>query len=234
VTNLSFHLFQLQKIDQRLDQVGTRVKQINDLVSKNQALEELDRKVKQAEADTAKMNQEIADLAAAARAKTIKIEQSESSLYKGTIQNPKELGDLQKEIASLKSSLKVLEDEQFKKLLESDSLDENLKTLKNEHKLVFDGWQESNQTLLVELDALNKEKEKLLVEHKAVVGQIPADQLLLYENLRNSKNRIAVTTIEDESCTICGSEISAANIQKAKSASGLITCPSCGRIIYSG
>jgi predicted nucleic acid-binding Zn-ribbon protein len=234
VTNSSFHLFQLQKIDLRLDQIDARINKITDLIEHNQALQDADLLVKNAESDVAKKDQEISELDSAVRAKTIKIEQSESVLYKGTNQSPKELGDLQKEIASLKRSLTGLEEEQFAKLSEFESLNEQLNQHKNTFSAIKDEWQSSNQTLVVEMESLKKEKEKLATERQVVTGQILAEQLSLYEKLRISKNHIAVTSIDDESCTICGSEISAANIQKAKSSISLITCPSCGRIIYSG
>jgi predicted nucleic acid-binding Zn-ribbon protein len=40
----------------------------------------------------------------------VKIEQSESNLYSGNVKNPKELQDLQNEIAALKRYLITLED----------------------------------------------------------------------------------------------------------------------------
>ncbi len=234
MTNMSFHLFQLQKIDLRIDQIDVRVKKINDLIKNNASLQEADALVKKAESEVAHKNSEIADLESAANAKTIKIEQSESSLYKGNIQNPKELADLQKEIASLKHFLASIEEDQLNKLGELETLTTELEKHKHTHQSIFDDWQKANSSLMIELEELKKEKEKLTAERQAVLNQVSPENQSLYEKLRISKNRIAVTSVEEESCTICGAEVTAADIQKAKSAANLTTCASCGRILYTG
>jgi uncharacterized protein len=234
MTNLSFHLFQLQKIDLRLDQINSRIFQIQESVKNDQALKDLAQKRKLLETDAENLTKEISELSEMVRAKRVKIELSESSLYKGSIQNPKELGDIQNEIASLKNALTNLENQQFQKLLVSEKLEEDIEVQNKLYVLLNEGWLEANQKLLEEEEILEKEKERLIVEHDAVIGQVSTENLSLYEKLRISKNRIAVTSVEDESCTICGSEISASNIQKAKSSTLLTTCPSCGRILYTG
>jgi predicted nucleic acid-binding Zn-ribbon protein len=234
MANLSFHLYQLQKIDLRVDQIDARVNKIDDLMHYNQALNEADQLVKESEASLKQKKQELAELESAAAAKTIKIEQSEAALYQGANKSPKELSDLQKEIASLKRIRTELEEQQFFRLSEEEALTTEFEERRKVFDGIFEEWQKDNQSLFSELETLKKEKEKLLTERQAVIGQISADSLATYEKLKASKNRIAVTSIEDESCTICGAEITAENIQKAKNSSTLITCPSCGRILYSG
>jgi uncharacterized protein len=234
MTNLTFHLFQLQKIDLRIDQIDARTKKIHDLVHHNQALQEASQKLTTSQAAVEQKIAEISDLDKAASAKSIKIQQSESALYQGKNQNPKELSDLQKEIASLKNALSSLEEQQLTKLADLDELNLTLVTDQKLVSTIADEWQTSNNSLLSESEFLNKEKDKLTTERQLALSQIPSESSLLYEKLRISKNHIAVTSVEDESCTICGSEISAADIQRAKNSSLLVTCPSCGRILYSG
>lgn len=234
MTNLTFHLFQLQKIDLRIDQIDTRIKKIDEMVHHNQAMEDATQKLSTSQSAVDQKNSEISDLENAASAKSIKIQQSESALYQGKIQNPKELSDLQKEIASLKNALSALEEQQLTKLAE---LDELTLTLATDQKLVtaiHAGWQTANECFLMEMEVLQKEKGKLITERQVGLSQIPSETASLYEKLRISKNRIAVTSVEEESCTICGSEITAADIQKAKTSALIVTCPSCGRILYSG
>jgi predicted nucleic acid-binding Zn-ribbon protein len=234
VANLSFHLFQLQKIDARVDQIDARLKKIGEITHNNQAVKEADALVKETENTLSQRNLEISELENAANAKRVKIEQSESALYKGTNKSPKELSDLQKEIASLKHVLSELDDQQFLKLSETETLTAEFDKRKESYIGLLSEWEAANQVLVQEGNALQKEKEKLGTERQAVVSQISAENISLYERLRISKNHIAVTAIEDESCTICGAEITAADIQKARNPVTLVTCPSCGRILYSG
>ncbi len=234
MTNPSFHLFQLQKLDLRIRQIDTRLAAIDDSIRHNAAVQEASSLLENYRQAMEQKNKEIADLETAANAKSIKIQQSESSLYSGTNKTPKELSDLQKEIASLRSALSSLEEQQFSRLTESEELNSKYSKAQEHYDSVFVAWQNSNQSLVLETENLNKEKEKLLSERNANLNQIAQESISLYEKLLISKNQIAVTSVEEESCTICGAEITAADIQKARSSMTLITCHSCGRILYTG
>lgn len=234
MTNPSFHLFQLQKLDLRIDQITNRLATIDESIRHNPACQQASDSLTKCEKEVQQKNSEISDLETSAKAKSIKIQQSESALYSGTNKNPKELSDLQKEIASLRSALSSLEEQQFSRLTEFEDLNSKLSEAKVHYDSIFSEWQNSNQSLILETEQINKEKDKLVSERDAILGQISQDHISLYEKLRISKIRIAVASVEDESCTICGSEITAADIQKARSSMALITCHSCGRILYTG
>jgi len=234
MTNPSFHLFQLQKLDLRIDQIATRMANIDESIHQNLACQQASDSLARWEKEAQQKNNEISELETAVKVKTIKIQQSESALYNGTNKNPKELSDLQKEIASLRSALSSLEDQQFSRLTEFEEINNKLSEAKENYNSIFSEWQNSTQSLLLENEQLKKEKEKIISERDAILGQISQDHISLYEKLRISKNRIAVASVEDESCTICGSEITAADIQKARNSMTLITCHSCGRILYTG
>ena len=234
MTNPSFHLFQLQKVDLRIGQIDSRLSAIDDSIRHNLAVQEASQSLEFCRQAVEQKNKEISDLETAASAKSIKIQQSESSLYNGTNKTPKELSDLQKEVASLRSALSSLEEQQFARLTEIEVLNSNYAEAKEQYDSVFGSWQNSNQSLVLETENLSKEKEKLLSERNANLSQLPQESISLYEKLKISKNHIAVASVEEESCTICGAEITAADIQKARSSMTLITCHSCGRILYTG
>lgn len=234
MTNPSFHLFQLQKLDLRIGQIDTRLTAIDDSIRHNSAVQESSRSLENCRQAVEQKNKEIADLETAANAKSIKIQQSESSLYSGTNKTPKELSDLQKEVASLRSVLATLEEQQFARLTEIEELNSKYSEAKEQYDLVFGTWQNSNQSLVLEIESLRKAKEKLLSERNANLSQLPLDSISLYEKLKITKNHIAVASVEEESCTICGAEITASDIQKARNSMTLITCHSCGRILYTG
>jgi len=169
-----------------------------------------------------------------AAAKKIKIDQSEAALYNGKIINPKELKDLQAEINSLKRTVGTVEDEQLTLMSQLEEIHLTLLQDQKSYNSVLTESESDNQQLFGEKSELDKEKEKLITERQAASGQIQAEVMNIYEKLRMSKNHIAVSAIEDQSCATCGSEITASDIQKARSSTSLSFCPSCGRIIYAG
>ena len=234
MANASFHLFQLQKIDLRFDQVTARSKKVADQISDNQKLSEAESAVTKIKIFLHQKNTELKQAEDSAQAKRIKIEQSESALYKGTNKSPKELHDLQLEVAALKRSLSAIEENQLNIMAEIEVITDQLQVAEQQYNTVFSDCESTNKVLFVELDGFKKELEILQAERVVALGQTSSDQIAIYEKLRLSKNHIAVTGVEDQCCSTCGSELTASDIQKARTSTAISFCLSCGRILYAG
>jgi|WetSurMetagenome_2_1015567.scaffolds.fasta_scaffold383331_1 uncharacterized protein len=234
MTNPSFHLFQLQKIDSRIDALTKRLNEIDRMRNDNSFRMEIEKSLTSINGTYSQQKKNYDAIEEKVLAKRLKIEQSESSLYGGLVKNPKELQDLQTEIKLLKQSLATLEDDQLQQLVDMETTEAQVKT-------IDDSLKEFDAKLTVELSAFfaeeaekKLEKEKLLQERKAVLDQVNPEFLTTYQTLRKSKNGIAVAAIEDGSCQVCGSTLTPADCQTAKSPSHMATCSSCGRILYAG
>ncbi|PKO00712.1 MAG: hypothetical protein CVU42_02475 [Chloroflexi bacterium HGW-Chloroflexi-4] len=234
MTNPSFHLFQLQKIDTRIDTLIKRLNEIDRMRNDNSTRLEIDNELMQATNSHAQQKKNYDAIEEKVHAKKLKIEQSESSLYGGLVKNPKELQDLQTEIKLLKQSVSSLEDEQLDQLVEMEATEVEVDTIQLKLK-------EFDAKLAIEFSAFfseeaekNIEKEKLLQERKAVLDQVNPEFLTIYQTLRKSKNGIAVAAIDDGSCQVCGSTLTPSDCQMAKSPSQMASCSSCGRILYAG
>ncbi len=81
-------------------------------------------------------------------------------------------------------------------------------------------------------DCFKNDLERFFIERNAVAGAIPAAELSLYDQLRQQRRGVAVAVISDNSCEACGSTLSLAQIQSARSSGQVMFCPSCGRILY--
>lgn len=234
MASASFHLFQLQKIDLLIDQNLHQEKSINLALSNNPALKAAEKDLEEAKMVFLRSSSDLKQTEEAAQAKQIKIEQSESSLYKGSITNPKELSDLQAEIASLKKSLMQIEEVQLQQMAALEEAEKHFESVKVEHETAVKKAESENSTLYSDLQSVVKNLEKLTVEREVAIQQLSAESISVYENLRKAKNRIAITQVEDESCSVCGSELRPTEIQKSKSSTSVAFCPGCGRILYAG
>ena len=234
MANSIFHLFQLQKIDLRIDALNKRQKEITAIRNDNSVRKALINNLDTIEKSLAAHKKLFADLDEKVNTKKVKIEQSESSLYGGTIKNPKELQVLQLEIQSLKQIISNLEDDQLQKLDELDLIEKDKNTLVFEIETLDLQLAKEYSAFSVEEDGMNSELIKLENERKAVVSQISPDLIKTYDDLKKSKKGIALAAVEDGCCAACGSTLTPAECQNAKSPSRLITCPSCGRILYAG
>ncbi|MGE5122882.1 MAG: zinc ribbon domain-containing protein, partial [Acidobacteriaceae bacterium] len=164
----------------------------------------------------------------------IKIELSEASLYGGKIQNPKELQELQNEVASLKRLIVSLEDKQLEAMMELEDAEAKLMWSNEEMREAEKQHSEQNASLNGEKSKLLDQTRKLEAERKAVLPTISATDIGLYEQLRKSRNGVAVTKIVSKACSACGTTLTAALVQATQSTGQLMKCPTCGRILYPG
>jgi hypothetical protein len=232
--NQAFQLYQLQKIDSQLDIIENRLNEIARILDADETIKLAENAVqqKQQEIHQEKLTLQRAD--DAVQAQKIKIETSSLALYGGKIQNPKELQDLQNEISSLKKHLATLEDQELEAMIRYDQLELDLKQVSENKKSAQGKFAEKQSKLLGEQMQGTKTKEKLLAERAAVLPSILPEDLEIYLKLRKTKRGIAVASITEGACTGCGSNLTPAEWQAARSPRQVAYCTSCGRIIYAG
>ena len=230
----SFHLYQIQKIDTQLDQIEARRAEITSILEKDVRMRNAQKHLDEAHVQVHQLQHALREMEEITRAKRIKIEQSEAALYGGSVRSPKELQDLQTEVASLKKHLATLEDQQLEKMMQLQAAEAQ----QAEAQRAFD---ELDEQLISEYASLNGEKsqlerqrERLNAERTVISGQISAENLEVYQRLRQQKKGQAVVPIEDESCGVCGATLTPAECQAAKSPLKIIFCSACGRILYAG
>jgi len=227
-------LYRLQQIDSQLDNARTTLQRIESKLSDNTFLLSAQQTVSEAEQKRQSELKRLRDAENKSYDTRIKFELSESSLYSGKIQNPKELQDLQNEIASLKRLIITLEDRELEAMMAVEESEAKL-TQANETLKDFEGKQiEQNSTLNGERTKLLAQIERLESERKATLPPISASDLALYEQLRKIRNGVAVVNISSRVCTACGATLTAALIQSTQSTGQLVRCPTCGRILYPG
>lgn len=226
-------LYRLQQVDSQIDQVQARLKTIQQTLENDVALRAA--RERHAAAQTKHKNAEATLKLSEAEVEKqrIKIEQTESSLYGGRVQNPKELQDLQKDAASLKRHLETLEERELEAMLAAEEAEKNLQAAQRELENIQSNVGEQNRDLTKEGETLRKELERLNTERLAVVTSLANPALSIYEQLRNQKRGLAITTIADNSCEACGTTLTASQQQSARSTSQLFHCPTCGRILYA-
>ncbi len=229
----SFHLFQLQKIDSQIDQNDRRIAEIHEILEDRSQQKAMQETKGEKQNTFATHSMEMKKLEHEVEQKKIKIEQTNNSLFSGKISNPKELQDLQNEVASLKKAITALEEEQLEKLILLESAENELNSFDETLKNFQADAIEKNSGLQGEASQLKAQNHNLVKEREIVVGQIEKQVLGMYEELRRKKKGIAVSEIVETVCTACGSELTPAECQKARSPSALVFCSFCGRILYS-
>lgn len=226
-------LYRLQQVDSQIDQIESRLKTIQQTLENDVELRSANDQLAAAEIQYAQAERLLKLSESEVEKQRIKIEQTEASLYGGRVQNPKELQDLQNDAASLKRHLATLEERQLEAMLAMEYAENGLRAGKTELARVQSRLKEQHRDLTMEVDTLRKDLERLSSERQAVVKDIAAQTLSVYDQLRQKKRGIAITTVTDSSCEACGTTLTASQQQSARSTSQLFHCPTCGRILFA-
>ena len=226
-------LYRLQQIDSRLYQVTTRLSAIHSMLENNAELQAARQQLDSAQREQYDAEKSLKAAEYEAATLRVKLEQVESSLYSGKIQSPKELQDLQNEIALLKRHLGVLEDNQLEVMMAVETASLLHETTQKELDVIHGKVISENATLQTEQNALQKEAENLNAQRLAVLPAIKADTLGLYDALRQKRSGLAVSVVIENSCDTCGASLTPGYAQSVRTSAQLVHCPMCGRILYS-
>ncbi|MCJ7435344.1 MAG: hypothetical protein MUO77_17835 [Anaerolineales bacterium] len=230
----SLNLHRLQQVDRQIDHAQTRVAAIRKLMENDTELRDALSRVDAAKAEYQTAERGLKQSELDAQAQQIKIQQTDASLYSGSVHNPKELQDLQNDITSLKRYLSTLEERELEAMQRAETTEAALKQATPDLELIQAKRGNEHRKLFDEQAALSKDLERLSSERQATISAVESQILEMYDNLRQQKRGIAVAEVSDNSCMACGTTLTASLQQNARSVSKLEYCPSCGRILYAG
>lgn len=231
--NQSAGLFRLQTLDIKIAQFNAKIYQLNATISDDSELQQSHQSLENVKNSLHLKEQNLKEASFQTSSLRVKVEQSESSLYSGTIKNPKELQDLQSEIKSLKKQIEVAEEKELGLMLEVDTLQTENSDQEKTYSGALAKRESQINSLKIELSSLKKEMDKILVERDAAEKSLHKEDLDIYNRVKQHKSGIAVVEVIDNTCSSCGAEISQAEWQRARISSELIYCQGCNRIIYA-
>ncbi len=230
--NQTLNLFRLQQIDSQIDRIQTNLETIQKSLDDDVEIRQIEELVKETEDRYKSSERVLKQSEQLVEKQHIKIEQTQSDLYGRKSHSPKELQDLQNDVAALKRHLGTLEDAQIEAMIACEEAEAEVKADREKLKAVQDHRSVSEKDLLLEQTTLRNELERYMVERNAVATVVPPTELGQYDQLRQNHRGVAVAVISDSACGACGSSLNRAQIQSARSSGEMSLCPSCGRILY--
>lgn len=231
--SLALLLYRLQQIDSRQRLVTSRLVAIQTTLDNNAELQAAGQRLEEAKSAFRRAENALKNAEFESANQRIKLELAESSLYSGRIQNPKELQDLQKEIAAFKRNLGSLEDQQLEHMMTVEACGLATETSQKGYDITQGKAISENATLKTELLTLQKESESLNAQRLAVLPAIDTTSLNLYDSLRQKRSGLAVSQVIENACDTCGSSLTPGLAQSVRTSNQLVVCPMCGRILYS-
>jgi len=226
-------LYRLQQVDSQIDQIQARLKAIREALENDLELRTATQQFTAADNTYKDAQRALKQSEVEVEKQRIKIEQTEASLYSGRVHNPKELQDLQKDVASLKRYLETLEERELDAMLVVETSENQSQIAKTQLEHVQSSKSDQNQDLTLESAALHMNLERLNTERQAVIRDIAQQAISTYNQLRQQRRGIAVATLTDAACAACGTTLTPSQQQTARTTSQLFHCPSCGRILFA-
>jgi len=232
IMSQTLSLYRLQQTDNQIDRIQSRL-----LAIQNELEDDVELRLTKEQDASAKIHfhvitQALKQAEDAVYNQRIKIEQTEASLYAGKGHSPKELQDLQNDLTALKHHQTTLEDIQLEAMLAVEEAEKINQTIQAKLLATTSNSLIQNEGLHDEKNSLEKELQRLFSERSANADSIPIESLKFYDQLRHQHRGVAVAAISDKSCSACGSGLTPAQIQVARSSSQIALCSSCGRILY--
>lgn len=224
------NLYRLQCLDSEAAAKQQRLREIEASLGESEALQQARRAVEDAQAQAQRCAFRQRDLELQVQGLAEKIVRSEQRLYDGTIKNPKELDDLQKDIASLRRRQRQLEDELLEVMLEREEREEAHLQAQTRLKEIEARWSAQQANLLGEREVLQGRLAELERARATLLSQIGPDTLSTYQQLQRRKGGVAVARILDGACSACGVALSPAlewQLRQGKQ----VCCSNCERIL---
>jgi predicted nucleic acid-binding Zn-ribbon protein len=227
-------LYRLQLLDTELDASRNRLRDIDADLSGSPALAHTRAEMANAERVLRAASSELRSLELDAQALDDKIKEDEARLYAGTIRSPKEMLDVQREVASLKKRRETLDDEMLAAMERVEQSTSDAAHCRAAVAQAEARFADDSLHLREERGRLLATIEGDLERRQALSLSVPAQDLDLFLTIQSRKpNHIAVTLLRSGACTQCGEMASSQLLQLARTGSTLAICSNCGRILYA-
>jgi predicted nucleic acid-binding Zn-ribbon protein len=223
-------LLSLQQIDDRIAALTSEIATVDASLRGDPELDRLHKAeaAAQEEHRTLGTSARLAELEAASLQSRIR--DLDRRLYGGTVRNPAELMEMQRELEGMRGKLSTAEDDALERM---EQVDQSLATLQGASALVAareSQRSESMEPLRARLATLTAEKDVLSVERDAVRADTDPDDLSLYARIA-AHRRPAVTGLAGEFCAGCHMPVSNEERRAVRTGTGLTQCANCDRIL---
>lgn len=227
-------LFGLQEIDLKHDSRRALLADIGSRLCETEELIEARAEKASAVETVAGLQQEQKQIEVQLEDLDAKVTPLETKLYDGSIRNPKELGDIQKEVGLQKERRGVLDDAGLATLERIEFAGEEINRAGNRLRQVEAAWNMDQDRLRAERAVAEQDSNRLEQDRAARSQGMDASSLGLYEKLRETRQGRAVARIERGSCQGCRISLPTHVVQRVRGQVKLEQCPSCERILVAG
>jgi predicted nucleic acid-binding Zn-ribbon protein len=226
-------LRELQEVDSALDQARARLERIAAQWGKRQALDAAIAARDAAVAELHHRQGDQRDLELALEQLRGKFKGNSDKLYGGRVHNPRELEDLSKEVEQDRRQISEAEDRLLVVFDEVEAAQAAADRATAAFTKAEATWKREQEEMVTARREVQAEGNRLTARRGEVAAQADPISLRRYETLRKSKGGLAVVAVQQRSCQGCRIALPSSEEQQARTSTELVTCSSCGRILFT-
>jgi predicted nucleic acid-binding Zn-ribbon protein len=226
-------IYNLQLIDNEIDEKSETLRAIEDQLDSDQELLAARRAVRREEEALRDVRATLRDMELELEQVASKVSSTAHALYGGQVTNPKELAGMEQELEYLRRRQSVLEDDALSVMAKVEDQAETLKDAE-EHLAQVQEVHETAQTDLgEEAQGLRQRLSSLAGEREEILEAISGADLAMYEGLRAQRRGQAVALLENGICQGCQVALPTSLAQRVRRGTDVVQCGSCQRILYA-
>jgi uncharacterized protein len=225
----------VQEHDTKIDQLEHRRRtlpertELDGVMTELAALDTAAAELQSRHGELARGQQRIDDEVVTLRAKA---EQSNATMYGGTVTNPRQLEALQDEIASLQRRISQLEDQEIELMEQSEPVEAELARI-TERRATLDETAMDLRARIAEAEtSIDDELDHIRTERTSIADGVEPELLAEYQSIR-SRLGIGIARLVGGSCQGCHLSLSAVEVDRIKHLDPDETahCEECGRLL---
>lgn len=228
------NLYRLQQADEALLEDRARIEEIEEILSGDETVQRAAESLEAAQERLVSARSSAGEADKSVTFQTEKLDKTEKALYGGSVQNPKELEELQMESDSLKRHMVTLEDRLLEAMIQLERAETEYEDAKSDLVEAQAETEARNDDLGKEKGELIAHIERVEAEREAALANVDPESLATYHNVRSKAGRFPVAVVEGGACGVCGLAISASKLQTVRAGDEIARCRQCGRILYAG
>ncbi len=227
-------LYELQKIDVMSNKIRRRLLQLKELLTESEELKKAQTTVADLRTEHEKWKAEQNHAETELHSLKSRIEESNSTLMGGKVQNPKELESLQASVEAMQRQQDSVESGSVEAMYKVEELTKQLADAEKELDSLQQTWESSQAELGEEDLKLKRAYLHLKKQREQFIETIDPALAQRYEQMRQRKGGIAVATIENDTCGACHVQLPTGVLSTLRNQEeeSQVLCPTCGRLLF--
>jgi len=224
-------LVELSKIDLTIDSFGPKEAEINkEMLSIMQEIDENKASIDKLESEIEDIKRKVLKNEAHLSELSAKLKDIEKK--SNVVKNEKEMKSLQleEEIAKEQISFANEEIERLEKIKKTK--ENEIKEISKTNKELLKGIETAKEKSKQEIEQLEDERKKAYEKKEGLTANIPQKILSFYQKIRRWAKNTAVVPVKKQACMGCYMKINDKTYAEVINGEEIVTCPSCGRILY--